>query len=218
MSDLDGRELPAPGLDAAQLTASLQKVAAAFDQARALGLPVSVPAPLYRACLEVIHRHDLEGDGTASIERAATRPSSAPRPRRPIASRESGPVATSATHPAGGVEISSVPLRRLVWQVINPGEEFTVTEVAERISALGASWTPSAVSNALGYWASRGRLTRRHKGAYSYPQPLNVAAAATGERAAQQETPAASPSRAVTARGEEEENVSSPFIRGKAAS
>jgi hypothetical protein len=200
-----------------QLTESLQEIATAFDQARALGLPVSVPDALYLACLAVVSRHDLPDDAAPTGSPTARHPAPAV-PGGPAARRPGRPRAGSHGRAVAGVEVSDVPLRRLIWQVISPGEQFTVTDVAERVAALGAFWTPSAVSNALGYWASRGRLTREHKGAYRYTQPSSVAAAVTGERARQQETPAASPDRAAMARREEDDNVPSAITRGKAAS
>lgn len=192
------------------LAESLHAVAAAIDQARLSGLSVSVPEPLYRACLEIVARHDGP-DG--------------PRGRTPSGGgrRDTGPVLTPRTaegsggsrdRMAGGLEVRDVPLRRLVWQVINPGEEFTVADIAARLAEVGASWPTTAVSNALGYWASRDRLTRVRKGTYSYPGTGSSISPHDG----QQESPAATTSRAPKARGEEHGHVPNSRARRKAAS
>jgi hypothetical protein len=65
--------------------------------------------------------------------------------------------------------VHDVPLRRLLWQVLDPGEEFTVNEVVERLAAIGVHSPANKVSNALGYWVSRQRLDRQRKGVYLYP-------------------------------------------------
>lgn len=216
MTDGSDRSTPA-FLDVPHVAESLQEITTAFDQARALGLPVSVPDALYRACLAVVNRHNSPDSTTTAGSPTATRPAPTASGRQ-TARQASGPTATSSGSTTAGVEVGAIPLRRLIWQVISPGEQFTVADVSERIAELGASWTSNAVSNALGYWVSRGRLKREHKGAYSYPQPSDVAAAVPGESARQQEKPAAAPDRASTARREEDDNVPNPFEQGKAAS
>jgi len=215
--DHDFQETVAPSPDVPQLAESLKKVATAIDQARALGLPVSVPEPLYLACVAIINRHEQPDGGTPTGASSSASPARPAASEHQLALREGSPL--SASHsPNAGVKVDDVPLRRLIWQVINPGEEFTVADVGQRIAALGVSWPPSAVSNALGYWASRGRLTRKRKGVYSYSQPPNVAAGLTGDHIQRQEGPAASPSRATTARGEEDTDVSIQITQRKAAS
>lgn len=62
--------------------------------------------------------------------------------------------------------LQAVPLRRLLWRVITAGEDFTVGEVAERLAQLGVHRAPNVISNALGYWVERRRLTRVRKGVY----------------------------------------------------
>lgn len=188
------------------LAESLHAVAAAIDQARLSGLSVSVPEPLYRACLEIVERHDGP-DGP----RDRTLPGGG--------RRDTGPVLTPQTAEGSGgsrgrLEVRDVPLRRLVWQVINPGEEFTVADIAARLAEVGASWPTTAVSNALGYWASRDRLTRVRKGTYSYPRTGMSITLHDGR----QEGPAATTSRAPKARGEEHGHVPNSRARRKAAS
>jgi hypothetical protein len=142
------------------LAESLSAVAEAFDQARASGLNVTVPESLYRACLGIVDRHDAPGGKPPGARRS---------------SREQGTPAsrpdTSSGRMGERVKARDVPLRRLVWQVINPDEEFTVADVSTRLAELGASWPATAVSNVLGYWVSRDRLTRVRKGTYSYSRP-----------------------------------------------
>ncbi len=50
-----------------------------------------------------------------------------------------------------------------------PGEQFTATDVTDRLDTRGRLVTPAKVSNALGYWVDRSRLTRISKGHYHYP-------------------------------------------------
>jgi hypothetical protein len=192
------------------LAESLHAVAAAIDQARLSGLSVTVPEPLYRACLEIVTRHDGPDGPRGRTSSSGGR-------------RDTGPVLTSRTpegsggsrdRTTGGLEVRDVPLRRLVWQVINPGEEFTVADIAARLDEVGASWPTTAVSNALGYWASRDRLTRVRKGTYRYPR----AGASISLHDGQQEGPAATTSRAPKARGEEHDHVPNSRARRKAAS
>ncbi|TYB49319.1 hypothetical protein [Actinomadura chibensis] len=66
-------------------------------------------------------------------------------------------------------DLSDIPLRRLVWRVLTPGETFTAPEVVERLSGIGVDVAAQKVSNALGYWFARGDLCRRRKGVYYYP-------------------------------------------------
>lgn len=196
------------------LAESLRGVAAAFDQARMSGLSVFVPESLYLACLQIVERHDLP-DGTPRGT-----PPVAGDPGRDQVLAPGSPSASpvSGDRMAGRVEMQDVPLRRLVWQVINPGEEFTVADIAARLAGLGASWPATAVSNALGYWASRDRLTRVRKGTYSYPRPDSLPDPLTSPNDQQQEGPAATTSRASKVRGEEHSNVPISHTRRKAAS
>jgi hypothetical protein len=148
------------------LVSSLRAVVEAFDHARTFGLPVAVPDPLYQACLEVVTRHDRDPDpGRHDRPQRAVEAALSPRPGRPAAvvSREAG----KRVEPRGErVSAEDVPLRRLVWQVIDADQDFTVADVVQRLDALGASWPANRVSNALGYWVTRGRLHRERKGVY----------------------------------------------------
>lgn len=206
MTDHSGRPAAAPP-DPQLLAESLQAVAAAFDQARLSGLSVSVPGPLYLACLDIVERHDLPG-GKPPGARALHREQAA----------QPGSADASSDRTAERVKMQDVPLRRLVWQVINPGEEFTVADISARLAELGASWPTTAVSNVLGYWASRERLTRVRKGTYSYPRPGSLPSSPASPTDQQQEGPAASKSRATRARGKEHGNVSISRTRKEAAS
>jgi hypothetical protein len=76
----------------------------------------------------------------------------------------------------GGPALQDVPLRKILFQVITPGERFTVQEVAERLSAIGVSAPTNKISNALGSWVRSGRLVREKKGQYSCPM-VNARAA-----------------------------------------
>jgi hypothetical protein len=208
MTDHADRAAAFPDLQS--LTVSLLTVAAAFDQARMSGLSVSVPERLYLACLEIVDRHDLPGGKPPGVPSSHRDPagSSAPAGASPI----------FADRTAERVKMQDVPLRRLVWQVINPGEEFTVADITARLAELGASWPTTAVSNVLGYWASRDRLTRVRKGTYSYPHPGSLSDSLTSPNDRQQEGPAASTSRAPKARGEEHSDVPTSRTRREAAS
>lgn len=66
-------------------------------------------------------------------------------------------------------DLSDIPLRRLVWRVLTPGETFTVPQVVERLADLGVDVEAPKVSNVLGYWFAREELQRRRKGVYYYP-------------------------------------------------
>lgn len=159
------RESVGSARQAEDLAADLDQMAAAIDQARAIGLSVAVPDALYRACVKIIARY---GDGTGSGN--VPTPSSALSTDLDDKGRSSGsripgaPVRRSAMSPS----LDDVPLRRLVWQVIDPGSEFTVSHVVHRLGELGMVVPSNKVSNALGYWASRGRLVRARKGSYRY--------------------------------------------------
>lgn len=193
------------------LAEALRGVAAAFDRARMSGLSVSVPEPLYMACLEIVDRHDLP-DGTPG----GKPPGPGRQARGPVLTPESP--AASGDQTSERVGMKDVPLRRLVWQVINPGEQFTVADIAARLAELGATWPTTAVSNVLGYWASRDRLTRVRKGTYLYPHPGSSPGLRTSPHDRQQEGPAASTNRDPRARGEEHGHVPISRTRRKAAS
>jgi hypothetical protein len=192
--------------DVESLVQSLQRVASAFDQARASGLGVSVPESLYAACLEIVNRHGFTGGPTGGNP-----PGGGRQGREP-----SLPATPTSLRRDRRVDMEDIPLRRLVWQVVNPGEEFTVADVSARLAALGTPRPATAVSNALGYWASRDRLARVRKGTYSYLRPDN-APGGTSHDDRQQEGPAARSNRAPKAQGEENGDVTISRAR-KAAS
>ena len=138
-----------------ELARALDRMAEAIDHARAIGLAVEVPDALYRACLAIVSRYRAPSHSTDPDQRRRTAHSSAS-------------VATTGSRPSRPLP-TDVPLRRLVWQVLDPGEEFTVTDVVGRLNLLNVSAHPNKVSNVLGYWVSRGRLARRRKGVYVFP-------------------------------------------------
>ena len=182
---------PAEVADARDLVTTLMAIVAAIDQARSLGLPVNVPQSLYRACLEIVERYDpsagLAGTGGLAkqpfVEDAGARTPLRPNPSPGTTRR----ARRSALNPAAtGASVHDVPLRRLIWQVLDPGEEFTVADVVGRLADLGTSWSASNVSNALGYWVSRGRLTRQRKGVYTYPVTSDQVADLSAERTHQE--------------------------------
>jgi hypothetical protein len=65
--------------------------------------------------------------------------------------------------------VVTMPLRRMLWHVLEPGEQFTVAQVVALLEQRGASWPANKVSNALGYWVDRGRMVRVTQGVYKWP-------------------------------------------------
>jgi hypothetical protein len=118
--------------------------------------------------------------------------------------------------------LREVPLRRLLWQVITPGETFfRVSTVVERLAALGLEIEPAKVSNALGYWVDHHRLVRVRKGVYTYPaetltpSEAGTDAATTGVVGGSAHNDRSQPGsdhnrRAVVARGQEDRSGQSP--------
>lgn len=139
-----------PAADTGDLARRLLAMAEAFDRARALGLPVSVPEELFQACLAIVDRH------------------------------EGGQGPGRGTSRAGDTVLADVPLRKAVWQVISPDERFTVTDVTERLASLGVEASASQISNALGYWVKAQRLIRERKGLYLCPLTGKPGAASRG--------------------------------------
>lgn len=146
--------------DIDRLVSALQEIVTAIDRARSVGLDLSVPPSLYLACQAII---ELQGDSPSPDP--GDRPS---KSRRKGAQSDVVPSA-NAHRPATSRSLQAVPLRRLVLQVINPGEEFTIVDIAERLEELGAPWPANKISNALGYWVSQKRLTRKQRGVYNWP-------------------------------------------------
>ena len=159
MSQLRGGRLGSTR-SAEALAKELDQMVAAIDQARAVGLSVAVPEPLYSACVAMIDRYE----GHPGVDDTAIRETD-PVP---------GAMAASLSRSGSGLSLADVPLRRLVLQVIDPETEFTVTDVVKRLAALGVAIPSNKVSNALGYWASRDRLLREGKGIYRYPAAASV--------------------------------------------
>lgn len=179
---VDEHTAAATGVD--DLVQRLREIVAAVDTARALGAHAEVPHALREACAAVIARDTSPGGGGWRAVPAALTGSGAETPRtgRGVA----------LDSPAGGLTdaemAQQVPLRRLIWQVISPGEEFTVAQIVDRLAELGAQWPANKVSNALGYWVNRNRLDRPRKGRYLYPvdAPPPVAELGDGPEPARQ--------------------------------
>jgi hypothetical protein len=150
--------------DMSELVDALQELTAAFDQARTIGLPVTVPLPLYQACLAVIARHD-DPDTIDGPSRSANTAADAENAGEPGTSSNRAGRKWRPSQDA----LQDVPLRKLVWRVIVPGEQFTVAEIGKRLSDLDVPAPANKISNTLGYWVSRGRLIRARKGVYLCP-------------------------------------------------
>lgn len=199
---------PHSGVDAPSevdvLVQRLSDISDAITRARALGVPAQVPEPLYEVCSVLVAQHHDpigEGEGPGSGARPGAAPGDAGG-----AARHGGASARRTAHAHNDDDLArKVPLRRLLWQVITPGEEFTVTDVTERLERLGVPWPANKVSNALGYWASRNRLRRCRKGVYLYP--TNLVTDDVVDDARLRESPVALSSRATTpAAGGKEHN------------
>ena len=160
-------QLPPAAARADQLAKALNEVVAAIDQARSVGLPVDVPEQLYRACVEIIARHGGSRPPGGSGARSSSHRAPSSATGEAMALTEAALLSNTPTRDHASVH--DVPLRRLLWQVLDPGEEFTVNEVVERLAAIGVHSPANKVSNALGYWVSRQRLDRQRKGVYLYP-------------------------------------------------
>lgn len=106
-------------------------------------------------------------------------------------------------------DLLAIPLRRLVWKVMKPGETVTVPQVTERLSELGVPVPAPKVSNAMGYWVARDELLRRRKGVYYYPLPTE-GASSTGNDSGSvnrgQPSPAGRDTRPAHAGREQEDN------------
>jgi hypothetical protein len=194
-----------------ELVQRLNDVRNAISRARSLGVPVQVPEPLYQACLALIDDHNGPRGGGGVVPTGSMSRSTSVR---------MSPRDVDVASPAAGSEalddlITKVPLRQMLWQVITPGEEFTVTDVTERLERRGLSWPANKVSNALGYWVSRRRLERRRKGVYLYPEiPVADDLISDG---VQRESPAGLTSRAAKASGGEEHHPDVPETQARQA-
>lgn len=177
-------QLPHAAARAEELTRALNEVVAAIDQARSVGLPVDVPEQLYRACMEIIARHKGSRPPGGSGARSSSHRAPSPATGQTIASMEAALLPNPPTRDHASVH--DVPLRRLLWQVLDPGEEFAVDEVVQRLAAIGVHSPANTVSNALGYWVSRQRLHRLRKGVYLYPIIVDPTSNAPKEDTSQQ--------------------------------
>ncbi len=147
-----------------ELVRRLNEVHDAISHARALGVPAPVPDALYRVCKALVDAHgDPQGNPDGSYPKGSM--------ARSTRVRSVGDVDALSTLSGSSEDLAhKVPLRQLLWQVITPGEEFTVADVTERLASLGVAWQANKVSNALGYWVARHRLDRCRKGVYLYPE------------------------------------------------
>lgn len=157
----DGGVTP-PDVD--MLVEGIRKLLDAAQTLRQMGateVPL-LPPRLIQVCREVLE----EVDASPRSRSAASHDS---LHRRPVASQ-------SEVNDA----LRDMPLRRLLLQVISPGETFTVPEIVARLAKLGKQIDPAKVSNALGYQVARKQFVRERKGLYTYPvQPSSAATAST---------------------------------------
>ncbi|MBB4910547.1 hypothetical protein [Actinophytocola algeriensis] len=192
-----------------ELVRRLDEVRSAITRARDLGVPAAVPEPLYRACLALVETHGGPRGGGMPLSGSYAQATRV---------RHAGEVdiADSLGLPSPADDlIGKVPLRQVLWEVITPGERFTVADVTERLEQRGVSWPSNKISNALGYWVSRRRLDRCKKGVYLYPE--NPVADDHLSDVAQQESPAGLASRAAKSVGGEENNSHVPSVETRQA-
>lgn len=130
------------------LIRELQDAVVLFDTLRRVQMSYTVPDELYELCQRVVEHRD--------------QPEGSPPRSRGHKSVPSSPDRLSAEQNA----LRHAPLRQMVFEVIPPGEEFSVSDVTHGLADLGIAANATAVSNALGHWAARGRLRRVRKGVY----------------------------------------------------
>lgn len=65
--------------------------------------------------------------------------------------------------------VQELSVRRLVRQVIEPGEVFEVGDLLAQLARLGIAMTPGKVTGILDYWAARSQLTLIGPGIYRRP-------------------------------------------------
>ncbi|MEU8901324.1 hypothetical protein AB0C65_36030 [Nocardia sp. NPDC048505] len=83
----------------------------------------------------------------------------------------------SATAPEREKRASQqLSVRRLVRQVIDPGEVFEVGDLLARLAELGIAMTPDKTIAILDYWAARSQLTLVSPGIYRRPNEPDDAA------------------------------------------
>ncbi|MET8763084.1 hypothetical protein [Lentzea sp. NPDC004782] len=144
--------VPLPDVDV--LVAGIRELVDAARTLRQMNVTgvQALPPRLVQACRELLDEVDASSSSscTTSVRGQHSRIDAAPQSVVNNALRE-------------------VPLRRLLLQVVLPGETFTVPEVVARLAKLGKQVDPAKVSNALGYQVDRGQLVRERKGLYTYP-------------------------------------------------
>lgn len=136
------------------LVGGIRTLLGALETVRRSGGPAELPPALVDVCRDVVAAHD----GATVKMRPKPDPATSARARHPVRIDRDDAV-------------REMPLRRLLWQVLEPGTTFTVGEVVTALEALGADVDAARVSNALGYWTapSRNRLQRERKGLYYFP-------------------------------------------------
>jgi hypothetical protein len=128
------------------LIRELREAVVLFDTLRRVQMDYAVPDELYELCRAIVDHHDRNGPAPGG----PTPRTPPPRGRREVERRA----------------LRHAPLRQMVFEAIPPGEEFTVSDVTHVLAGLGITASATAVSNALGYWVTRGRLRRVRKGVY----------------------------------------------------
>ncbi|MGH9057926.1 MAG: hypothetical protein ACRDZY_00185 [Acidimicrobiales bacterium] len=112
-------------MNVTELEDQLERILAARDAALAMGLEVTIPAELRDACAALVRLAEEQG------------PADSP-----------SPAAVSDVERDQMYQL--LPLRRLLWHVLTPGQLVTVPEVTARLAELGRVEAPAKVSNALG--------------------------------------------------------------------
>ncbi|MFI0354276.1 hypothetical protein [Actinomadura sp. 9N407] len=130
------------------LIRELREAVALFDALRRVQMDYEVPDELYELCRAIVDHRDQTGEPTPGGP--TPKGTRSPRGRRVVEQRA----------------LRHAPLRQMVFEVIRPGEEFTVSDVTRGLADLGIAAEANAVSNALGYWVTRERLRRVRKGVY----------------------------------------------------
>lgn len=153
------------------VAADVDRIARAVKQAREAGAVAAVPARLLKACQRIVALGDADNAAASGSNQVGRRSPARTTSGRSLGETGAGHTAQPQTGDAGQMA-QNVPLRRMIWLVIEPGEEFNVATVVERLQWRGAAWPANKVSNALGYWVERGRLHRVRHGVYQVPATL----------------------------------------------
>lgn len=75
-----------------------------------------------------------------------------------------------------GQAAQELSVRRLIRQVIDPGEVFEIGDLLERLAGLGIAMTPDKIAGILDYWAVRSQLILISPGVYRRPAEPDDAA------------------------------------------